>query len=166
MTDLTNKSTATVYSPPEWKPPTNAKPFLSVIATAERANGIPEGLLVRLLYQESAYRPEVISGVVKSPVGAVGIAQVMPATAADPGFGAPVLRDSTDPYEAIPWSAKYLAGLYRYLGDWAQALAAYNWGAGYVRKTVDRYGDRWREYLPLETSNYVAQITRDVGGVA
>lgn len=124
--------------------------YRSAIATAEASNGLPSGLLARLLWQESRYRESVITGRVTSPVGALGIAQFMPSTAKDMGI------DPLDPYQAISAAAKYLAQLYRATGDWSKALAAYNWGIGNVlRKGMDK--------APKETRNYFTQILADLG---
>lgn len=124
--------------------------YLSTIRNAEAANGLPRNMLARLLWQESRYRPDIISGKVRSPAGALGIAQFMPATAREMGI------DPLNPYEAIPAAGRYLASLYRRFGTWEQALAAYNWGQGNVaRKGLDR--------APTETRNYFAQILADLG---
>lgn len=123
--------------------------YQQIIADTEQANGIPSGLLARLLYQESRFRPDIISGATRSPVGATGIAQFMPATAAQWGI------DPNDPRQAIPAAGQYLLSLYRQFGSWSLALAAYNWGPGNVaRKGIAA--------APAETRNYVAQITSDV----
>lgn len=134
-------------------PPAGALPYLAAIRQAERAQGLPADLLVRVLDQESRYRADIIDGRVSSRVGAKGIAQVMPLTARDPGYGVPPLADPLNPFAAIPWAAQYLAALRRRFGNWPQALAAYNFGPGNVLA-----GKTW----PLETRNYVAQITSDV----
>lgn len=144
--------------PPEpastgYQPPAQALLYLSAIRTAEAANGLPRDLLVRLLDQESRYRADIIEGRVSSRVGARGIAQVMPLTAQDPGYGVPPLPNPLDPWASIAWAGRYLAALYRRFGSWSKALAAYNFGPGNVLA-----GKPW----PTETQNYVAQITRDV----
>lgn len=120
------------------------------IAEAEQKNGIPAGMLARLLWQESRYRPAVISGAVRSPVGALGIAQFMPATAAELNI------NPLEPYQAIAGAGRYLAGLYRSVGSWDKALAAYNWGIGNVKR-------KGLEAAPLETRNYYRQILADLG---
>lgn len=130
-----------------WRAPAEYAP---AIAAAEDRNGIPSGMLERLLYQESRYRPEIISGAVRSPAGATGIAQFMPATAADFGI------NPLDAYQSIDAAGRYLGQLYRRFGTWEQALAAYNWGMGNVaRKGMDA--------APLETRNYFSQILADLG---
>lgn len=134
-------------------PPAAALPYLAAIRQAEAANGIPADLLTRLLQQESNYRADIIEGRLSSRVGAKGIAQVMPLTARDPGYGVPPLPNPLDPFAAIRWAGMYLAALRRRFGTWQQALAAYNFGPGNILA-----GRAW----PDETRNYVAQITRDV----
>ncbi|MFA7334736.1 MAG: lytic transglycosylase domain-containing protein [Kiritimatiellia bacterium] len=161
---MSNQPTPTPYSiipsPARWLPP-EAGPYLSAIQTAERANGIPGGLLARLLMQESGFKADIIQCRRSSHAGAMGIAQAMPTTAAGPGYGAPVLRDPCNPAEAIPWAGKYLAGLYRAFGAWDLALAAYNTGPGNVLKSRSG-GGYWLQKLPTETQKYVADISRDV----
>ena len=126
--------------------------YRSAIIAAEDSNGIPRNLLARLLYQESRFRPEIISGAVKSLAGAIGIAQFLPATAAE--FGV----NPYDALESIAGAGRYVAKLYRRFGSWALALAAYNWGQGNLsRKGIAA--------APVETRNYYRQILADVGVV-
>lgn len=130
-------------------PPASAKPYAQKISDTEQAYGIPESLLARLLYQESRFRQDIITGQTKSPVGAVGIAQFMPATARDMGV------NPLDPYDSIDGAGRYLKQLFDRFGTWDKALAAYNWGQGNVaRKGLER--------APAETRQYVAQILNDV----
>jgi len=100
--------------------------------------------------------PDLIRGVIKaesnfnihstSPKGAMGLMQLMPATARDLGVGNPY-----DAYENVMGGTRYLKGLLdRYDGDVDRALAAYNWGMGNVEKHPYR--------LPRETRSYVARI--------
>lgn len=130
-------------------PPAAAAPYTDAIRAAEAKYQLPDSLLARVLYQESRFRPDIISGATRSSVGAQGIAQFMPATAADLGI------DPLDPFQAIPAAAKYLRQLFNQTGSWDRALAAYNWGVGNVqRKGIDA--------APLETRNYVSQVLADV----
>lgn len=135
---------------PRWNLPAAGEPYRAAIEAAEDRYGIPRMLLGRLLYQESRFRQDIISGRVKSSAGAIGIAQFMPATAAEWGV---------DPYNAessIDGAGRYLAALYRRFGNWSEALASYNWGQGNVsRKGLGS--------APLETRNYVSQILGDTG---
>lgn len=135
-------------------PPAAAAPYVDAIATAEYRYGLPESLLARVLQQESHYRQDIISGKTKSATGAVGIAQFMPGTARDLGI------DPTDPMQSIDGAGRYLAQLYKRFGDWAQAIAAYNWGQGNQGKDLRDgiVGNEW----PAETRRYVTEILSDV----
>ncbi|SEK93497.1 lytic transglycosylase domain-containing protein [Roseovarius nanhaiticus] len=114
--------------------------FLSMAKEAARKHAVPEDLFLRLVQQESGWKPTALSH-----KGAIGLAQLMPGTAA-------VLRvDPHDPRQNLEGGARYLAMQYREFGSWRLALAAYNAGPGAVKK----YGD-----VPpyKETTNYVRVI--------
>lgn len=132
-----------------WRVPDAAAPYLPALTAAEVAQGIPAGLLVRLAYQESRFRPEIISGALQSRAGAIGIMQIIPRF--HPGV------NPLDPAQAIPYAARYLRQQFDRFGSWELALAAYNWGPGNVAEW-----QAGRASPPLETRNYVAQITQDV----
>lgn len=138
-----------------WTPPAAAGPYLAWIRAQEDRWGMPRDLLTRLLYQESRFRSDIINGQVRSRPGATGIAQVMPATARDPGFGVKPLANALDPTDSIRFAGEYLAAMHRRFNSWRLALAAYNWGPGYVATRPD---SAW----PAETRQYVAQISTDV----
>lgn len=129
-----------------WQPPARYAP---AIAAAEQRYSIPQHMLARLLYQECRWREDIITGRLKSPVGAVGIAQFMPATARELGI------DPLNTDQAIDAAGRYLSGLFRKFGTWTQALAAYNWGQGNVQR-------KGLGAAPLETRNYFTQILADV----
>ena len=123
--------------------------YAQMIERAERRHGLPSRLLERLLYEESRYRAEIIDGRVRSPAGAVGIAQFMPATAREWNV------DPFNPAQSIDGAGRYLAWLRGRLGGWREALAAYNWGIGNVQR-------RGLIAAPRETSRYVVNIISDV----
>lgn len=89
---------------------------------------------------ESAYRQNAISS-----AGAIGLGQLMPATARDLGV------DPRDPLQNLDGSARYLAMMLETFGDPRLALAAYNAGPDAVRQ----YGG-----IPpyRETQNHVARV--------
>lgn len=139
--------------------------YASAIASAEARYGLPVDLLARLLYQESRYRADIIAGTQRSPVGATGIAQFMPRTGQEYGLvdydasNQTIVADRRlDPFASIDSAGRYLKALYRIFNDWRSALMAYNWGPGNVMK----YNRGEYVSVPIETSNYVAQITADV----
>ncbi|MEW6760951.1 MAG: lytic transglycosylase domain-containing protein [Pseudomonadota bacterium] len=140
-----------VYFDNDWPP--GSGPYRELIWDAAGKHGVPVMLLAWLLWKESAFRDDIISGRTKSRVGALGIAQFMPETARE-------VLGSEDlalvPSEAIAGAARYLARLYRGTGNWPDALAAYNWGIGNVQR-------RGLQYAPRETVDYVNTIVRRSG---
>jgi len=100
----------------------------------------------------------------KSQVGAVGLWQFMPPTASDMRLKRDEWVDERmHPEKATEAACKYLRGLYGMFHDWELVLAAYNWGAGNVQRTIRKTGKRnfWEMYphMPAETRNYVPTFT-------
>lgn len=113
-------------------------------AAAERY-GVDPNIFVRQITQESGWNPTIKSG-----AGATGIAQIMP------NFHPSV--NPLDPVASLDYAAKLMSNhLKNYGGDYSLALAAYNAGAGNVKK----YGG-----VPpfQETQNYVKIILGGQGG--
>jgi soluble lytic murein transglycosylase-like protein len=134
--------------------PKGSEPYQDQIQAAAALNGVPVEILAWLLWKESRYNPRIIDGSIRSRVGALGIAQFMPATAAQE-LGS--VTNALNPTVAIPGAARYLARLYRSTGSWTAALAAYNWGIGNVtRKGLDAAPAETRDYYSviLAKSNY------------
>lgn len=102
--------------------------------------GVDPDLFLRLVRQESGFRPQVVSS-----AGAIGLAQLMPGTAEELGV------DPRDPIQNLRGGARYLRQQLDTFGDPVLALAAYNAGPGAVR----RYGG-----VPpfRETQGYVRAI--------
>ena len=104
--------------------------------------GINPDLFVRQIEVESAFNPQA-----KSSAGAMGLAQLMPATAKDLGVTNPY-----DPEQSLRGGARYMKQLLgRYNNNQTLAHAAYNAGMG----NVDKAGG-----VPnfKETQNYIAKI--------
>ena len=121
--------------------PLQAASVLSTIAEAAQANQLHPALLEAVAWQESRLHQGAVS-----PKGAVGVMQLMPATAAS------LAVDAHDPQANIHGGARQLRWLLaRYNGDLVRTLAAYNAGT----KAVDRYGG-----VPPypETRAYVAAV--------
>lgn len=96
-----------------------------------------------------------------SPVGALGISQIMPATGESPGYGIKPLRDqSEEEYRRFGFDM-LVAMDKKYKGDIRKALAAYNFGPGNVDSAVRkarRKGINWEAELPKETRDYLKKI--------
>jgi len=102
-------------------------------------------LLHAVILAESAYNPKALS-----PKGAMGLMQLMPATAKR--FG---VEDAWEPEQNIEGGARYLNFLInRFDGDKQLAVAAYNAGEG----AVDKYGGRIPPYK--ETQGYVKKVMK------
>ncbi len=139
--------------------------YRPLVFAATRKHGIPDELIYLALI-ESSFRPAATSG-----VGAAGVWQFMPATAA--GFGlevGPYVDERRDPVRATDAAARYLAALHRRFGSWHLAAAAYNAGEGRVQRALNTLprGSRdpagempyWivRHRLPAETRAYVPKL--------
>src|SRR5271165_2746932 len=115
-----------------------------IIDSSALAQDLPVAFLTRLIWRESNFQPDAVS-----PVGARGIAQFMPGTAAERGLANP-----NDPEAAIPKAAELLANLKQRFGNLGLAAAAYNAGAARVASWLAGMGQ-----LPLETRDYVITVT-------
>jgi hypothetical protein len=133
-------------------PPLPPKPIVhrsrqeicDTLTEAAQSNGVPAPFLIRLLFQESGFRPGVVSS-----AGAEGIAQFMPQTSADMGLDNPF-----DPLPAIRASARLLRSLVQQFGNLGLAAAAYNAGPKRITDWLAKKGK-----LPRETQGYVKAIT-------
>ena len=121
-----------------------SKPIPQMLDEAAARNGLPAAFVRSVARAESGMRPDAIS-----PAGAIGVMQLMPATAAA------LHADPANPEQNIEAGTRYLRDLLlKYDGDAVKALAAYNAGPGAV--------DRYHGVPPyLETVTYVDRVIRD-----
>lgn len=121
----------------------NKNAFDHIIKQAALQHGVSEGLIKAVMHTESGFNVNA-----RSPVGAQGLMQLMPATARR--FN---VTNAFDAQQNIFAGAKYLSWLLkRFGGNTQMALAAYNAGEG----NVDKYGG-----IPpfRETQDYVRRVT-------
>ena len=143
-----SSSTATGGTTTTGNAPQSSNPYVDIAWHAAVQAGIDPNLFIRQINQESGFNPNAYS-----PAGAEGIAQFMPSTAAAMGV------NPWDPTSALYGAAKMMGQLNReFGGSYAQALAAYNAGAGTVQYAINAGGGNWYAYLPAETQRYVAVI--------
>jgi len=120
------------------------------------SQGMPEEL-VWLAEVESGFDAQA-----RSPAGAVGMFQLMPATAKDFGLSLWPGDERSQPEMAAQAAARYLRQLYGRFGDWRLAVAAYNCGEGTVQKSLKHYRassyERIATHLPAETQMYVPKV--------
>lgn len=121
----------------------NRDAFDPYIRQAAQTHGVSESLIKAVIHTESGFNTQA-----RSPVGALGLMQLMPATAKR--FN---VSNAYDPQQNIHGGAKYLAWLMkRFHGNTDLVLASYNAGEG----NVDKYGG-----IPpfRETKDYVRRVT-------
>jgi soluble lytic murein transglycosylase-like protein len=126
-------------------PPPVPAQYAAALTQAAAAANVSPALLSALVWQESRWNQAAISH-----KGAVGLAQLMPATARDLGV------NPADPVANLTGGARYLRQLLdQFDGNVEKALAAYNAGPGRVRSSGG---------VPAiaETRNYVASIVRHI----
>ncbi len=118
----------------------------AMAAQAAQQYGVPVNVFQALVEQESGYQTQAISS-----AGAVGLTQLMPATAASMG-----VTDPSDPAQSLAGGAKYLSQLLSEFRSVPLALAAYNAGPGAVK---------FYQGIPpyAQTQSYVASIMKNAG---
>lgn len=140
----------------EWRTANEGQTWVPVISQVEASIGIPTGLLSRMAFEESSFIDARVRGIEASPAGALGILQLMPAFF--PCVHAPIPFSDDSVKTQIIRAGQYLHQLYVRFGDWAEALAAYNFGPG----NEEKYLDHRISGLPTETQNYVSGILADI----
>ena len=121
-------------------------PYADIIASAAEAHGVDPFLVRALIQVESGFKPRA-----RSPKGAMGLMQLMPATARQYK-----VRNAFDPRANIEAGIKHLKSLIdRWGGRLDLSLAAYNAGEAAVQK--------YKGVPPYrETRNYVSRILSQV----
>jgi len=136
--------------------PNAAKPYVSRLKPIFTAQKVPPEL-VWIAEVESSFDPRA-----RSPAGAAGLFQLMPATAKRYGLRTWPWDQRLRPEESAQAAAKYLGYLHGHFKDWRLALAAYNAGEGTVQKLLDRQKARTFDaiatHLPAETQMYVPRV--------
>jgi len=103
----------------------NLDAFDDLIVAAADRQGLSPALVKAVMLVESGFNPEAVS-----PKGALGLMQLMPATAKELG-----VSDPFDPAQNIEGGTTYLRRMVdRFGGDKSKAIAAYNAGPGAVQK--------------------------------
>jgi membrane-bound lytic murein transglycosylase D len=133
--------------------PAGAQLLIPRAKAAFRHEGVPEEL-AWIAEVESSIDPSA-----RSPVGAMGMFQFMPATAERFGLKTSPVDDRKDPEKSARAAAQYLKVLHAKFGSWPLALAAYNSGEGTVARAMEKNKaetfDAIAHSLPVETRMYV-----------
>jgi membrane-bound lytic murein transglycosylase D len=136
--------------------PERAQKYVDTLKPIFTAEGVaPE--LVWLAEVESSFDARA-----RSPAGAAGLFQLMPATAAQYGLRTRPVDQRLNPEESARAAARHLRYLHGRFRDWRLALAAYNAGEGAVGRLLQRRRATTFEgiasYLPAETQLYVPKV--------
>ena len=137
------------------------------VSTAAKSFSIPKELIWSIMRAESAYRKDALS-----PVGAMGLMQLMPFTATQVsvrllGDGAVDAKTIRQPEVNIRLGSRYLQRLMtQFQGKIPLAVAAYNAGPHRVHGWLNTFGrldmDEFVEHIPfLETRNYVKRVLQN-----
>jgi soluble lytic murein transglycosylase len=133
--------------------------FGPVFTAAAASEGLDPTLLLAVAKQESRFSPGV-----GSVAGAIGLLQLMPATAAELAGGPITAEELRRPERNVPLGARYLQQLLgQWRGDPFLAVASYNAGPGAVQGWIDarlrEAPELWVEAIPYpETRLYVKKV--------
>lgn len=137
----------------------NRSAYDNLIVASALRHGVDPALMKAMMHTESGFNPFA-----RSPVGAQGLMQLMPATARR--FG---VMNAWNPAENIEGAAKYLKFLQGRFGNIQHVIASYNAGEGnvskyggippfretrdYVQRVLSRYNNLYRNDPSLRASN-------------
>ena len=133
--------------------------YKDMISRILREEGVPQDLIY-LAVAESGFQPQALN----ARSGAGGMWQFMPFAGAYGLTRNGWVDERFDQEKSSRAYARYIKSLHDQFGDWYLAMAAYDWGPGYVQRAVMKtgYADFWELYrrgvLPGETKNYVPGI--------
>ena len=136
----------------------SSKYLYHIVEELERRNMPTE--LALLPFIESAFNPQAVSS-----ARASGMWQFMPRTGKDFDLKQNAFRDDRrDVLASTRAALDYLQKLYGMFGDWHLALAAYNWGEGNVKRSLNRNQQQGASLaytdlrMPAETRMYVPKL--------
>ena len=136
--------------------PGAAKPYVASLKPIFAAQKVPPEL-VWVAEVESSFDLKA-----RSPAGASGLFQLMPATAKRYGLKTWPLDQRLKPEASARAAAQYLEYLHGHFNDWRLALAAYNAGEGTVDRVMSRHKahtyDEIATHLPAETQMFVPRV--------
>jgi membrane-bound lytic murein transglycosylase D len=136
--------------------PSAAEKYVSRLKPIFAAQQVPTEL-VWLAEVESVFNPSA-----RSPAGAAGLFQLMPATARQQGLSLRPQDERLNPEKSAYATARHLKYLHGTFKDWKLAIAAYNAGEGRVRELLKRHKattfDDIAVRLPAETQMYVPKV--------
>jgi len=136
--------------------PARAEKYVSRLKPLFVAQGVPAAL-VWMAEVESSFDPAA-----RSPAGAVGMFQLMPATARTLNMTIAPTDDRLDPDKSARAAARYVRYLHGRFKDWRLALAAYNCGETRVQTLLSR--NKTQSFagiatrLPAETQMYIPKL--------
>ena len=131
------------------KLPAAGQQWVQPVHDAASANGVDPRLMAALVWSESGFNPNAVSH-----VGAIGLAQLMPGTAAQLGV------DAWDPRQNLDGGSRYLAAQINRFGSVELGLAAYNAGPNAVAAAgpgIPNYPEtRFYVYIVMQRYNQLA----------
>jgi soluble lytic murein transglycosylase-like protein len=115
---------ATLATPPATRAQAPSAALNELIAKHAKANGVPESLVHRIVFEESRYQPRVVGA-----GGAMGLMQIKYSTARGLGYRGPA-AGLLDPDTNLTWGVRYLAGAWR-IAQGNPEAARIMYGTGY-----------------------------------